>query len=310
MKKIILRTVLILLSALIIISAIFTACVFSKAAAVVNPQRKSLISTPEEKGLNFDSFEIQIPEGKIKGWYIPAQNENSEERSGKTVIASHNYSDNREMNDLDFLSFIGFLSENGYNVVTFDYSGSGLSDGKNYTFGQKEETDELISVINYIKNEYPDDKITLYGVAFGAAAALYAAERTDAAAVISDSAYTDLSSVFDVSMSNFTGSGNGFFNACVKFAVPIISSVSYDGKSPLEAVKNTSGKSYLFIHGDSDTVISPECAKILNSEAAAAGNRSEIYTIRNCGHIMGLADNKYNYQNKVLAFLESVYTEN
>lgn len=103
----------------------------------------------------FRRLEIPTENGKISAWFIPAQKDkDSVSESMQTVIVSHNYSDNREMNDISLLYTVKFLSRNGLNVVMFDYTGSGSSDGKGYSFGQKEETEELCAVTDKIKELY------------------------------------------------------------------------------------------------------------------------------------------------------------
>lgn len=308
MKKIVLRILIVIITLFIIFAAIFCAFVFNKANAVVNPQRKILISSPEDNGLYFDSFETENKNGRIKGWYIPAQKEKKEIiESKKTIITSHNYSDNMEMNDISFLSLAKFLTENGYNIVMFDYTGSGSSEGKNYTFGQTEEIEDLSAIINYVKTEYPEDEITLYGWAFGAAAAIYAADTNNIKNIISDSSYIALSPLLDEKIEKFTGSKGGFFNACVKSVLPIVSSVDYNMQTPLETIEKMSDKNFLFIHGENDSVINVENSQRLYS-AASANNNAKLYTIPDCEHIYGFMESEINYKNTLLAFLEEVYS--
>lgn len=307
MKKIIKISVIILIILLLAAALIFSAVTVSGAFKVADPQRKMLISDPSSEGLWFDSFETESENGTVRGWYIPAQkSENEISESDKTIITSHNYGDNREMNDISFMSLLKFLVRNGYNIVTFDYTGSGTSDGKNYTFGQKEEIEDLTAVVNYVRNEFPEDKIALYGWAFGAAAALSAADSCGVDIVIADSSYTDLSSLLDSSMHNFTGNKNGFYNACVKMLLPLVSSVDYGFESPLSAVEKASGKFYLFIHGQADSIIPCENSEKLYS-AAKDSNTAEIYTVPKSAHIYGFMESGTNYEQVLLAFLEKAF---
>lgn len=303
MKKIIKRSVIILIILLLAAALIFSAVAVSGAIRAADPQRKLLISDPSSEGLWFDSFETESENGTVKGWFVPAQKSESElTESDKTIITSHNYGDNREMNDISFMTLLKFLSHNGYNVVSFDYTGSGVSGGKNYTFGQREEIEDLTAVINYVKTEFPEDSLALYGWAFGAAAALSAADSCGVDIVIADSSYTDLSSVLDSSMHNFTGNKNGFYNACVKMLLPLVSSVDYGFESPLSSVEKASGKFYLFIHGESDDVIPCENSEKLYS-AAKDNNTAKIYTVPQSAHIYGFAESETNYEQVLLAFL-------
>ena len=308
MKKTISRVIIVILALLILTAVIFSVFVFLKARDVVNPKRKMLISDPSSVNLYFDAFETTNGENTIKGWYIPAQkSENETEESQKTIIFSHNYADNMEMNDISFLYFARFLAQNGYNIITFDYTGSGNSDGARYTLGQAEEIADLVSVIDYVKKTYPDHKLALFGWAFGAAAAISAAESQDIDIVISDSSYTDLSELLDESMYYMTGIDNQFFNNCVKLFLPFISSIDYETESPKDIVEKSSGKKFLFIHGENDDVISPDNAEILYS-SATQNNEAMLYTIPDCPHIYGFMESEDNYKITVLYFLQEAFS--
>lgn len=59
----------------------------------------------------------------------------------------------------------------GINLFTFDFSGCGNSEGEHVTLGWK-ETDDLRSVIEYLKNSGTVSKIAFWGRSMGAATSL------------------------------------------------------------------------------------------------------------------------------------------
>ncbi len=304
MKKIV-RTVCIILAALLVLSAaVFTVSAVIAAKKVYDPERRILRSTPDELGLYFDGLEIPTENGKISAWFIPAQEDRDNvSESMQTVIISHNYSDNREMNDISLLYTVKFLCRNGLNVVMFDYTGSGSSDGKGYSFGQKEETDELCAVTDKVKELIPDGEIILYGLGFGAAPVIETANEKGIEKIIADSLYADLPTLLSQSMSYFTGVRNGLFNSAVKFFLPLVSPVDYSYPSPAETLEKTSGKKILLIYGQSDSVLPSTDSQTVKS-AAEKQNDVKLWLIPDCEHLCGMVKNDYNYRNVLLAFIK------
>lgn len=289
-----LKTVIILaVAACVLAAAIFVGVAALTARKIYDPDRKILRSTPDELGLYFEELE-----GDLSGWFIPAKSED-----GKTVIISHNYADNMEMNEISLLYTVKFLVENGCNVVTFDYSGSGSSDGNGYSFGQTEEVEELKSVISETRKLRPDDEIILYGLGFGGAAAARAANDEGIEKIIADSLYADLSELLDVSMSYFTGSKSALFNSTVKLLLPAVTPISYSYPSPKEELEKTENKKILLIYGEKDGVL-PSTTALTMKTAAEKNNEVKLYLISDCEHLYGSVKDEYNYKNVILAFIK------
>ena len=99
-------------------------------------------------------LEIMIEEAKFKPVGI--------------VQISHGMSENKER----YKDFIKYLSSNGYTVVIHDHRGHGksvLSDEEFGYFSSNKDilVDELYQVTNYIKEKYPNQKITLFSHSMG-----------------------------------------------------------------------------------------------------------------------------------------------
>ena len=292
-------------AAILLIILILTAITAVKGYRLVNPARKALVTTPDELDLFFENIEVNTGSNNLSGWFIPAQQRGDEapQPSDRTVIVSHNYQSNREMVEISGLYYARHLAEAGYNVLMFDYSGSGLSDGEGYTLGCKEK-DELLSVISYVKQQYPGSRIALHGWAFGAAAAIEAgAESNDVTAIIADSSYQDLNANLDAYLPIWTGLPF-LFNAPVKSFAQLFSGTEFSESSPMAAMKNMSGKNIFFIHGLSDSVIAPDDSRNLYN-AAKENNKAEIWLISNCRHIYGFMEQEDNYTAKTINFLNS-----
>ena len=287
---------------ILITLTVWAAVAYGTAVNLIKPSKGTILSSPEKIGVeDFEIIEITAENGDlISGWYLPASN-NLDVLGNKIVIMSHNYESNREMSEISGLYFYKYLIDSGYDIVAFDYSGSGTSDGSYYTFGCQEK-DELLKVIDYVHQMNPDADIALCGWAFGAAAAISAGCESDlVTAIIADSSYTDLDTYLNGYMSMWTGLPSFLFDTPVKFLMEKISDCDFSDISPLSAVKNTTGKSFYFIHCTEDTVI-----PLSNSEelfaAAEENNYAELWTPSG-EHILGFETQEENYKNRVLDFL-------
>lgn len=279
----------------------------------LNPAKQHMTTFPYELGLASDYHDITAPDGNLMAaWFIPAQTpglpgeEGTRISSDKTVIFSHNYESNKDMEEINALYLARTLAENGYNILLFDYSGSGSSTGSGYYLGAR-EAEELSVVIDYAKRELPADHLYLIGWAFGASAALMAADdRVEA--VIADSAYCRLDTYLDRNI-HVLSDTPAFLNPVTVMFCRMWSGLDFEAYQPQKSVSETSGLRYLFIQGEGDTVI-PKNSYSLLAAAAANTNEAETWQISGSGHIMGYRDQPENYATRVLRFLNNDSLEN
>lgn len=302
------RGILIGVISLIVLLALIWAVVGAvSASSLLNPPRRELVyfDGPNELDMVYDFFQIKDfrDDDYIVGWYIPCQDEYGEYvDSDKTVIMSHNYQSNREMTEIDGLYLIRDLVYAGYNVITFDYTGSGNSEGKNYTFGAQEH-DELSLVVDYAVNELGQNKIALMGFAFGSAPAITVGcedDRIDV--VIADSPYLDLGTYLDNNISVWTQLPDFLFSSYVKALLPVFAGTDLE-LSPALSVSKTSGKSFLFLHGEKDNLFPCENSRTLASLAIESGNTAEFKIFTDIAHSLGYIYAKEEYVQTVLTFL-------
>ena len=104
------------------------------------------------------------------------------------VIYMHGNSSAR----LEGLNLLALVLSLGATFVTFDFCGSGKSDGEYVSLGAFEK-DDLKCVIEYLRNEGTTSTIALWGRSMGAATALLHGERDPSiAGMILDSAFASL----------------------------------------------------------------------------------------------------------------------
>ncbi|MFB6208951.1 MAG: alpha/beta hydrolase [Candidatus Nanohaloarchaea archaeon] len=91
-----------------------------------------------------------------------------ESKSDKGVILSHGFTGNKEQFG-KFTEIAEELNSEGFNVLSFDYSGHGESERRSITVGNQLE--DLEAAFNFIQNEDVDE-IGIFGLSFGGLTAL------------------------------------------------------------------------------------------------------------------------------------------
>jgi predicted alpha/beta-fold hydrolase len=155
---------------------------------LTHPERSLITETPAKYGLQYEniSFQSRVDRLQMKGWYLPAKTPN-----GTTIIVAHGYKKNRLQDDVPVISLAGQLIDRGYSMLIFDFRNSGESEGDVTSVGQFEKND-LLGAVDWVKKN-TNQQIVLLGYSMGGATSLLAAaEETEVQAVISDSAFNNL----------------------------------------------------------------------------------------------------------------------
>ena len=283
----------IILCAVLAAAILLTGTIYLTAAfGAISPERVIGTLTPENYGMKHENFSITFEGTSLSGWLIPA----SDGLSDKTVVFSHNRKSNREIPEADGFVLMRDLSDNGYNVVTFDYLGSGASEGDFYTFGVS-EAGQLSAVIDYALEEIPGTSLSVIGFGCGAAAAIETAKRPEVKGVVAESCYDS----FNV----------GIFSAYTALPLPSIGMAiveSFSGTklslSPAETLSEITGKHFYFIHCLEDPTVDYTGSQKLNL-LASGNNESDLWLIEEGGHCLGALADEANYSAHIILFLDS-----
>jgi pimeloyl-ACP methyl ester carboxylesterase len=162
-------------------------------------------------------------------------------------------------------------------VVSFDFSGSGQSEGDNVSLGHYEK-DDLSSVVDYVRASGRFSAISLWGFSMGAVTAiLYASGNPDIASLFLDSPFSDLEKLLPEIAKHHIGVGlpdvitkkviKGVRKAVLK---PKRGGFDLTLVRPLEAIKAVYCPVF-FVHGKRDTLIHPYHSRVLCAAAAEAG---------------------------------------
>lgn len=261
---------------------------------LTSPERETLTYTPKSLGVKYENVTIEAEDGQdLYGWWIPHPTPRA------TVVFAHGYGKNREQSDLPLKELIPEFHEQGYQFLTFDFRGSGISEGDRVTVGAKEQTD-LAAAIAYAK-ERTDGPIVLYGVSMGAATALSAADETDVAAVIADSPFSDLRGYLETNLPVWSDLPNFPFTPVILTVTPWFTGLDADVVKPIDDIAQIEAP-VLLIHSEGDDAI-----PVSESEQLAeAGEEVELWVTENDGHVQSHRSFQTEYRQKVFEFLERV----
>ncbi len=137
---------------------------------------------PTMVGLKFQDAVIRSGKFNLHAWFFPG------DPSSKFLIFYHGNTGNMS----DILDFIKFLKPLKLNILAFDYRGYGRSEG--YPTVEGIEMDGVAALEwLHIKRKVPLDRITLWGLSLGGAAALKAASvYPNVSGVIVESSFVSL----------------------------------------------------------------------------------------------------------------------
>ncbi len=280
----------------------------------IHPEKVRWESSPAAYGLDYYSFEIETEKGTVCGWKIAAQipmDPNTEEwvytteYSDKTVVLASNYDSNREVWDVGGIDYIADLCAAGYNVITFDWTGSGYSEGRKNVF-TLDKAEELKAVVSFAAEETKASFLAVQGIGFGCyPAAVAAAECEEVDGLILDSCYEDFEETFYGQFQ--TWSRLNFFpvKQTVRMLFPLLSGVAVNDVTLADPINALNGKAVLFIQGESDEIFGSADARHLLS-LAQVDNDAELWSVPGANHLRARSYDSEAYLSRVSQFLTKV----
>lgn len=316
-KKIVGLVSLILVGLLLLLVIADFAVAWGSIYRWIHPEKVSWAQNPSEFGLWYETFELETVNGTVYGWVMAAQEpvpEDAEEwiapegYSDKTLVMAPNYDGNREINDLGGADYFVDFCKEGYNVVTFDWTGSGHSEGDVNVF-TVDKVAELNAVVEYAAKETGADYLAVQSVGFSCyPAAVVTAENKHVDALILDSSYKNLADVFFGNFGLWSALDVAPFRATVEWLFPLVSGVDLseaDLTGPLTKMK---GKHLFFIQGEADEVFSSAEVQGMVSLAGRDGrNQASFWILPGGGHLRNRSYDAEAYFAKISDFLDKAF---
>jgi fermentation-respiration switch protein FrsA (DUF1100 family) len=267
---------------------------YRRGHGLVHPRRILPSRTPADVGIaQWHDVSFQSEDGlALYGWYVPAQN-------GATVILVHGLGGNRAQ----LLDDAALLVEAGYGVLLFDLRNSGASEGEVTTLGYL-ETMDVGGAIAFLEAqpEVDPERLGLLGHSMGGATAIRAMARyPQVRALVAESTFTSIEDNVSESITALTGLPPFPFAPLVVWFGEQEAGIDMEQVAPVDAIGTISPRPVLIVHGERDSVISPENAPRLY---AAVGEPKEIYLIPDAGH-GGLPQvQPEEYRQRVVGFFD------
>lgn len=256
--------------------------------------------TDYDNNWNKQFFEIEGLHGKLRGEAVFNANASTLNGRQKVAIICHGHT----MNRLNSLKYAEIFYSDGYNVIIYDHSYFGESDGKFCTLGYYERVD-LSIVIDYARKLFGSDCfVALHGESMGAVTVLSVLGlRSDVDLVVADCPFSDTESYYRELFEHlFHLPSWPIVDYCASMAKTFY---GYDFKKcrPIEDVKG-SDTPICFIHGKADDFIFPHHSS--DMYAVCRNPLSELHLFDGAAHACSRLSDKSGYAKTVTDFLSKV----
>ncbi len=271
--------------------------VLTTGAKTRGPDRL-LTETPATLGAEFKDVEFQTSDGvRISAWLLPSRGKRA------TIIYSHGLFRSRR----ELLSRAVDLWNRGFGALLYDSRNHGESGTARVTLGYNERLDAEAAVRFLREETRSDDRIVLFGISMGAAAALLAAAETEeVAAVISDSAFLSFRDTTDHHIRVFLKLPAFPLANEVRFFIEWRAEIDGEKLDMIDAVRRLGSRPALFIAGANDRRMPPDIARKLF--AASASTKSDMQIVEGAEtaiHGHAYQADREAYINRVAEFLQS-----
>lgn len=254
-----------------------------------NPQ-KGEFYLPEEFGLTHREVQISTSDGEIlQAWFIPTPSESPK----GTILYLHGNS----INMTNYLYYIAFLAQEGYQLLMFNYRGFGDSTGEPTPKGVILDAQAALDFLRNMEDVDPQ-KLVVYGQSLGGAVVISLVGKVDKKGILAVIAEAPFSSFQQVAQEKIDDMAVlGWFSGTA-------SSLFIDDQdSPIRFVNHISPIPLLIVHGTADRVVPYHHGEDLFK---AAGEPKFFWTIQEGRHIQMLSKYRSIYRPKILEFLEEV----
>jgi dipeptidyl aminopeptidase/acylaminoacyl peptidase len=285
------------------------------AANLTRTQRIRPEETPESVGLEYRdvNFTSRGEDARLAGWIItPESGSDAPQTTAHCtswVIIVHGDNTNRSDAKTGTLGIARALSRHGFGVFMFDLRGRGDSPAAMSSSGYFERLD-LQGASDYLVSKGDDrSRIGVLGFSLGGAVALMAGSNpNNFGAVVSDSSFADFSLVLRNSMTGIKRPLTLWFPG-MEFMAKSIYGIDIKEISPARAIAR-SDTPVLVIHGEDDTVVPVEHARVLGRALGASfddieGGNETVWIVPRAGHTGSFRTQPKAYIEKLVKFYEA-----
>jgi fermentation-respiration switch protein FrsA (DUF1100 family) len=263
------------------------------AARLSAPSHLPQELTPTDVGLDYREVGIQSADGlELAGWWVPGN-----DPSRAVVLVSGIGGDK---SDKHLLKTASVYAGAGYAVLMIDLRGQGGSEGERVTMGYEEVRDVRGALSWLDERGLAPGEIVLHGFSMGGATVLRAAPESGVAAVVEDSAYSDLPLILRERLPEVSGLPS-FFTPGVLLMAKLFFGIDSWAVRPREDARRLCEKGIplLIIHSTDDATTPFEHARRIK----AACPEATLWRIEGYEHVGAYAHPEY--RQRILGFLQT-----
>jgi len=242
--------------------------------------------SPETREIRTEAVEFDAPDGvRLTGWWLPA-----EEPAKGLVVHFHGNAQNMSTH----VRFAEWLPAAGYHLLVFDYRGYGLSEGVPSRAGLVRDG---VAALRWAEArvEHPEEELFIWGQSLGGTVAVHALLESGVSVrgIILDSTFTNHTRIGAEILAKLP-----LLLQPLRLFRPLLFTSGWDAKDAVPLLGDTP---VLFLHGESDPVISPRHS--LDLYRLAPGPR-HLCIIPGAGHCDAVLRFPEQTRPLLLAFLQ------
>jgi uncharacterized protein len=263
------------------------------ATRLTAPSHQPQELTPTDVGLDYREVSIQSTDGlELAGWWVPGN-----DPSRAVVLVSGIDGDKA---DRHIVKTAPIYAGAGYGVLMIDLRAQGSSEGQRVTMGYKEVRDVRGALLWLNERGFAPGEVVLHGFSLGGATVLRAAPKSGVAAVVEESAYSDLPLILRQQLPKASGLPS-FFTPGIFLMGKLFLDVDPWAVRPEEDARRLceKGMPLLIIHSTDDETVSFEHARRIK----AACPEATLWRIERYEHVGAYAHPEY--RQSILSFLRT-----
>jgi len=267
------------------------------ADGVTRVTRDPLKKTPAYVQPAYEDVSFRSRDGLLlKGWWFPAPG------ASKAAVLVHGKDQNRIDSSFDPGRIARFLLADGWSVLLFEMRGHGQSDGLRWGLGEYEPYDILAAIdLAAQKTNVARSRVATIGESMGAGSVLMTVGKDPSIGpVVVDSAYASAPVVVNEVGPVYSGLP-AFFTPGLVLASRVLYGIDIGSVVPVDVVRAHPERAFLFIQCEEDQTVAMHHGVDLKNASANAD--TQLWLVRDCGHVKAFTTYPQAWQDHVLAFL-------
>lgn len=269
------------------------------ADGVTRVTRDPLVKTPAYVQATYEDVRFKSLDGlALTGWWFPAPG-----AATKAAVLVHGKDQNRIDSSFDPGRIARALLADGWSVLLFEMRGHGQSEGLRWGLGQY-EPDDILAAIDLAARKIgqPHSRVATIGESMGGGSVLMTVGKDPSIGpVVTDSAYASASVVVDEVGPEYSGLPTFFTPGLVRMS-RLLYGLDIASVVPADVVRAHPERAFFFIQCVDDHTVALHHG--LDLKAASANPNTQLWVVKDCGHVKAFMTHPGEWVARVLAFLD------